>query len=417
MKKIKQSPVKGRTRGSTLAVMMIIMFVMIAVLTPFFSVGLIEMAISQNQSYRVQAFYIADAGIAYGNYMLATKDGAYTGTGSNPFYLAYSGKTIGSFKVTVTQLPDKNFYRVVSVGTPTGTYSGASILAITKKASTSDYNIFRETMSVNFGDGYHAYGKVHVNSNLLTSGRPIFDGKVTCTGVNIRSGSGTPDFRGGFYSHSSVIKFPDYSDITTTLYDYCTDSGFSDQQYTGSTIYSGATVTFDGSTARITLFRPSKSTTINYAMTTATVLGFRMPVYVSGSINGQATIIAWDDIEIVNNLGYKDTSISSDDLIGLISLTDVVIDHSCPDNTVIRCAMALPNGCFKIHPSFNASKRSLNFYGSMATYTNGSFTNGTKGFTNRNFYFDPRLSILAPPKFKYLDNEYSMIYWKNAYFL
>jgi hypothetical protein len=409
--------------GSITPLALIVIFAIMALALPFTAIVLIELNISANQGKRVQAFYLADAGIEYGNDQLRQTNGTWcTGTIGPVSVTSYSNTPIGSFTLSVstTVTNGRTAWKITSVGTPTDTYSSASIIAISRRANFSSFLIFREDMTASFGDGYHANGRVHVNDNFLTSGRPIFDELCSATGTEIHSGSGSAKFNGGHQWNYPHIDMPDTYDIDD-LYSKASTNGFTDAQYTGSTTYTAATITFSGTSAIIYLTKSGATTyRFSFPIGDNSLFAFRIPVFVSGTVNGQVTIVSNGKITITNHLLYADTSQSSNDLIGLITKNLVEIDKNCPSTLDIYASILAPispNGYFQAGPALTVPKTALNFHGSYTSWSNGSFVSGSNGFQTRNFDFDRRLTTISPPFFFNIDSVFHMVYWKNAYFL
>ncbi|MFB3894856.1 MAG: hypothetical protein ACE14V_00985 [bacterium] len=410
-----------KMKGSITPLAIIVIFVILALALPFTAIVLIELNISANQGKRVQAFYLADAGLEYGNDQLRQTNGTWTGTGTTPVYLTHANGTIGSFLINVTTSVSNGvtFWTLTSIGTPSDTYSSASIVGITRQANYANFLIFRETMNARFGDGYYANGRVHVNDDLKTDNSPVFEKLVTAVGKHDHTGSKQAKFRGGLQTYASYIAMPTTYDIDG-LYTKANSTGLTDQQYTGSTVYSATTVTFNGATATVVITKTGATTKIiNYPLSGESLMAFRTPVYVSGTVDGRVTIVSMDDITITSNLVYKDRTSSSDDMTGLISKGIVEIAQNCPTTLNVDASILVPlsGGCFQAGPALNVAKNTLNFNGSYTSYENGSFVSGSKGFQTRNFLYDNRLINSCPPYFFYIDNIFHMIYWKNAYFL
>lgn len=411
----------SKMKGSITPLAIIVIFVILALALPFTAIVLIELNISANQGKRVQAFYLADAGIEYGNDKLRQTNGTWTGTGATPQYLTHANGTIGSFIVNVTTSTNNGvtFWTLTSIGTPTDTYSSASIVGITRQANYASYLIFRQTMDARFGSGYYANGRVHVNDDLKTDNNPVFEKLVTSVGRHDHSGSKKAVFRGGLQTYASYLPMPTTYDIDD-LYTQANSSGLTDQQYTGSTVYSATTVTFNGATARVVITKPGATTKIiDYPLNGESLMAFRTPVYISGTVDGRVTVISMDDITITSNLVYQDRTASSNDMTGLIAKGIVEIAQNCPTTLNVDASILVPlsGGKFQAGPALNVAKNTLNFNGSYTSYENGSFVSGNRGFQTRNFLYDNRLTTACPPYFFNIDSVFHMVYWKNAYFL
>jgi hypothetical protein len=420
-------------KGNVLAFTMIVIFALVAIAAPFFAVGLIELNISQNQTYRIQAFYLADAGVNYGNELLRATDGNFSGetigssTTTSTQYVSYNGQTVGSYYAKVKLIQSNgliNAWQIVGFGTPSNTYSQASILSVSETAFFNDYLVFRDTMSDPFGTGYLANGPMYIGSDIITDGTPEFEGPVTVHGTLDNEG-GTPSFLGGVSYNAPVLAANSTFSIGS-VFSIASSSGFTDGHYGGGTTnYTAATVTFDNTSAVITLVGPTngQTTTLYYTLSTTTagsIIALRPVVYVSGTVNAQVNLVSDSTITITNNLVYANTTLQSTNILGLMTKAWVQIADTVPTNLTVDAAiyaMNSTNGVFEAGPALGVPLGTLTLNGSYATYSNGSFESGSDGFVERDFNFDTRFLYMSPPDFFAVDSEFNKVYWKNAYFL
>jgi Tfp pilus assembly protein PilX len=145
-------------------------------------------------------------------------------------------------------------------------------------------------------------------------------------------------------------------------------------------------------------------------------------VNVSGTLKGQLTIAAQDDIDITGNIVYN-TFPSGTDVLGLVADNDVAVVHAdgadvTDDLTIDAAIMSLRHSfyvqnwdtggntaCTTSHPCAIAGAHSLNINGVITQEFRGpvgTFNSGTGALStgyNKNYNYDTRLKYLSPPYF------------------
>ncbi len=145
-------------------------------------------------------------------------------------------------------------------------------------------------------------------------------------------------------------------------------------------------------------------------------------VNISGTLNGQLTVAAQDDINITDDLTYHQYP-AGNDVLGLVADNDVAVVHAngadvTDDLTIDAAIMSLNHSfyvqnwgsggntaCSGAHPCAIAGVHSLNvngvitqkFRGPVGTFNSGNGTLAT-GY-NKNYAYDTRLKYLSPPYF------------------
>lgn len=134
--------------------------------------------------------------------------------------------------------------------------------------------------------------------------------------------------------------------------------------------------------------------------------------FVSGTLDGQLTIGADNNIVITNNTTYRDTGASSDDLLGLIANNYVQVFHPVDgngnnlpgsrNNLTIRAAILALNHSFIVQNyQYGNTLGNLNVIGAISQKFRGPV--GTFGQVDhgylKNYVYDNRLQVLSPPHF------------------
>jgi len=412
-------PAKKR-KGMALFLTVLFMLMLAVIVIPFFNVIVLNLLISGNQEKRITAFYLADAGVQYAQYQLNTTAGVFSGT-TSPYYMVSSNETVGSFMVSVSSTENSYgylIYKINSIGQMYNSYSKASIQVMLRRGGYGDYMFLMDkTTGVYFGSEDIVTGKVHANDYININGNPVFQKLVTSTKSVYTSGHSKPNFQDGVLTNVSPVNLPDVNDFNTLK--NLAQSG-------GLYIQPSGDVTIDLNTtyATITYKSGSKTTTYNYYFNSTTsnhlIYINDHDINLSGTIDGKLTIVTNNGMNITDNLTYLNETPTSDDILGLISKLDIVLqDSKAPNITKVDAQIMSTNGSFVGEMSRRRS--TLTVYGSVAEKTLGAFRNSssTKGYVDQqNWVYDNRLKFVQPPNFLKAGNtSFQMIYWKNAYFL
>jgi hypothetical protein len=143
---------------------------------------------------------------------------------------------------------------------------------------------------------------------------------------------------------------------------------------------------------------------------------------ISGTLNGQLTVGAEQDVVIPTNILYAAnprTNPSSDDILGIISERDVVIDDHAPTNLEINaCIMAMDTSFMMENYWVGPPKGTLNVYGGIiqeergpvGTF-NGSTGQKVSGYS-KNYSYDSRL-LGSPPPYMPTTGDYVTLSWEE----
>jgi hypothetical protein len=143
---------------------------------------------------------------------------------------------------------------------------------------------------------------------------------------------------------------------------------------------------------------------------------------VSGTLNGSLTVGASGDVIIPNSILYADdprVNPASDDTLGIISESDIVIDDVAPTNLEIdACAMALNTSFMMENWWVGPAKGTLTVYGGIIQDERGPVGtfNGTTGQKvsgySKNYSYDSRL-LGSPPPFMPTTGDYVTLSWEE----
>jgi hypothetical protein len=142
----------------------------------------------------------------------------------------------------------------------------------------------------------------------------------------------------------------------------------------------------------------------------------------SGTLNGRLTIGAERDVVIPNNVVYADdpqTNPASNDVLGIISERDVVIDDGAPNNLRIDASIMALDSSFMMENYWQGSpKGTLTVYGGIIQEERGpvgtfNASTGQKvtGYS-KSYLYDQRL-MASPPPFMPSTGDYVTLSWEE----
>jgi hypothetical protein len=251
--------------------------------------------------------------------------------------------------------------------------------------------------------GDTVWGRVHSNSQMHMNGTPTFMEKLTTSkGIDPKWGSGTNNavFKKGFETGIAPISFP------TDLSELANGATSGGRMYSGDvtvTLGGGTSANGDGYVvvyqggAKIDSFLLNSST-FNGA------LGATGRVSVSGVVDGKLSVFSTTDVYIVDNITYENRATGSDDVLGLVSESNVTVaDNKANETDVfIDASIFARSGSFSAENySKGKARGTLNILGSIVQDTRGAvgtFSGSTlkTGYLKR-YRYDDRL---ADPTFR-----------------
>lgn len=139
-------------------------------------------------------------------------------------------------------------------------------------------------------------------------------------------------------------------------------------------------------------------------------------VIVAGTVKGRVTVATQGDVVIgdpvsattVTNFGdllYAGT----DDVIGLMAYTDVVMPTWSPPDLEVHAALLAQTGR-RYGRGPNDSRVQFTHYGATAS----SLTPSMSMFTNRDYNYDPNLLFIQPPFFPVLEKAYTVLRYREV---
>jgi len=164
-----------------------------------------------------------------------------------------------------------------------------------------------------------------------------------------------------------------------------------------------------------------------YVVTSGTKTG---TLDVSGTLNGRMTFVSDGTVSITNHLRYASnpkTNAASDDAIGLITQSDIIIKTNAPANLDVFAHMiaqgsmtaSTNDGMFTVQnydtrPTSSCSN--LNVYGGIVENFRGPV--GTSGGSGtgylKNYIFDTRFRLNPPPHYPMVGDQYYWGGWRDS---
>lgn len=275
-------------------------------------------------------------------------------------------------------------------------------------------------------------GKVHSNDKLWfqPSGGvgPVFHDTLS-SATNTFGGS----TNGSVFDKGFILN-ADQDSMATV--DFAT---MKSQALTYGNLLAGNTyITFNGNNMRVTNAR-SGWTNYNLAVGTNKIIyvqrattgasgTMRGTLEIGGRVDGRVTIVAEDDIMITNHITYAEdprTNASANDAVGLVTMDDIWITTNAPNNLNIFAAMmatgVLTNesGSFGV-TNYNSgpTRGTLTVHGSIVQEVRGAVNTASSGIIQtgyaKNYAYDRRFSIQAPPYFPRLKTKISYGEWREG---
>jgi hypothetical protein len=275
--------------------------------------------------------------------------------------------------------------------------------------------------------GDTVWGRVHSNGTLHMNGSPVFYEKVTTSKLmDPRPGKGANKavFKNGYETGVAEIEFPtDFSEIIAA-------AGSGGRAYGADVwvdLYPGSSSNNDG----YALVRSSAggavidSFSLNGGGFNGVILGTNQ-VTVRGTVDGQLSIAALNDVRIDDDVVYADRDVStSDDLLGLIAEDDVIVNDNIANQTncVIDGSIFTRTGSFTVENYNSGSPRgNLHVLGSIVQKERGLVATYSGSDLNTGYYkryrYDERLSDLnfRPPYFPgYWVKTYAITNWWESF--
>lgn len=272
------------------------------------------------------------------------------------------------------------------------------------------------------------WGRVHSNGNLHMAGKPVFMEKVTSAkGIDPKVGTGGNNavFKNGYETGIAEIPFP--TDLSE-LYGAAATGG---RQYTGNVevrLFGGTGATNDGYALVYSGATKIDSISLGAAGFNG-VISATGRISINGVLDGKLSVASQQDVYITDNIVYENRDMTtSDDLLGLVAETNVIVANNTPNGTDCEIDGSIfarsgsflaedynsgsPRGILRVTGSIVQQER-----GNVGTLNNGQSTVKT-GYSKR-YYYDKRL---MDPNFRppYYPGFYTKTYaiaswWENVH--
>jgi hypothetical protein len=288
-----------------------------------------------------------------------------------------------------------------------------------------------------FVNGETFTGHVHADDKLYFDAAgtgPIFHSTVTSDAgtYSVKNGTiGDIQFDQGFTlnSYEGTMADVDFnSAASTSLKNTASSSGL--------LLDGTSTLTFNGGTISITntrkswvnhTYTPSAEGLIYVRNAPSGASDVSGTVYLKGgSVQGRLTVASEADMTISGNITYSTdprTTPSSTDALGLISMADIWVGTTAPNNLEIDAAVmatganAADAGSFGvINYNSGSSRGVLTIYGGIVQETRGAVGTGggSTGYT-KNYSYDARFIGKPPPYYPTIASKVSFAQWTEGH--
>jgi hypothetical protein len=411
-------------RASVLLVMGYVSLLLLSgVLMSDMSVQAYENALKYYEGVKGRNIAIAGANIA-ANYIFQYPPNV-NGNGWFAGYttpVAFDG---GTFTVTVDSNasidPNTGERRLVLRSTSQYDDSTTTVVVTMRPSNFAKFAVYAGTSAaaVYWATGDSAFGPVHVQGTLRTTGTPFFGGKVTTlNGVDSTSWSGHPIFNAGVETGVNIPLNRNYQKLR-------------DKASGGGKLFTGngdLTLKFRGDS--IAWHRGSNPDTMSLLSTfapngTIVLNNSNGTLHVEGTIKGRYTVGSLDTtsgsrgkIVIDNDIRYNSdprTNPASTDMLGIVAHNSITIkDNTATSGTPNFTVMAALFSFADAIQVENLNSRPLGILYTLggwtvqdiAATTNSSITRGL----SVNIRFDERFRTTAPPFFP-TTNAYEILAW------
>lgn len=480
--------INNNQSGSTLIIALLSTVVFLSALCGLISLALLEQKLYTQQAAKHEATHMAEAGINYYVWLLAHEpEDYYDGTGADPgpsgepygpyvhtFTEPVSGLT-GTYSLDITPpIGSSTIVTIQSTGWMNDYPSIKSEITVQYGKPSLAHFSFLTNTDAWFGENESLSGEVHANGGIRMDGSN--DAIVTslqetytclpkygcacscspasrCTNLAFCPGLAccgeTKPGVWGVGLGSSLWQYPvpivNFDVISTNLDDFqdaALNFGPSGGSNKGYHIIFQNNGTFDVrtvNTLKAALRQKNDDWTgyvnISEEINTETALGnypipsngqifFEDDLWVEGTVNGRATIVAallsgginqWKTIHINNNINYLARDGSH--ILGLIAQKHIKVPRHAPTDLTIDAILLAINGhVFRnYYPNNKLVKNSITVYGGILSKQDWNWTwvsgiTVVDGYTNTASVYDPQVTYSAPPSFP-PTSDYAFISW------
>lgn len=422
-------------KASALILSLVVIIALLIYAAAFISAGINQSLIVEVSKRRASAFNLAEAGLDHAIWWLRAQPSPPVGNNTDPWG-SVQNVGGGTYSVTITDLgapggsPSIRRYRVSS----SGTFNNVSRV-LTNFVQVDNYarylwftdrEVFGST-NVWFWSQDLLNGPTHTNGHFNIYRNPVFQSEVRSVDDYIR-----------FYNNGRNINLSSTTNPPYDLPDFQQGVDFGAE----STTMPSQALSLRAAAANGGLYLQGNTTVVLNSNGTMNVTNSRkhwnnrnmaLPangalfvnsgdLTVSGTLNGRLTTGASRDVIIPNSIVYADdprVNPASDDTMGIIAESDVVIDDIAPYNLEINaCAMALNTSFMREKWWVGPAKGTLTVYGGLiqdergpvGTF-NGSTGQKVSGYS-KNYSYDPRL-LSSPPPYMPTTGDYITLSWEE----
>jgi len=422
-------------KGVALIFAFLVLAVLIAYSAAFISVGVSQNMTSDIFKRRAKAFNISEAGLDHAIVWLRAQGSPPVGNRTNPWGSVQSIGG-GTYSVLIADLGaiggtgNIRRYKITSTGS-FGNMS-RSLAAYVQVDNYARYIWFTDSetfggTNVWFWSLDHLDGPTHTNGHFNIYGNPVFEGEVRSVDDYIR-----------FYNNGNNINL---SQPTNAPYDnpsFSEGINFGTEQITmpsqalslraaassGGFFLTGDTTAVLNSNGTMNVTNSNKKwSNKNMALPANGALFINKGnLTISGTLDGRLTVGSSRDILIPGNIVYADdprVNPSSDDVLGVIAESDVMIKSNAPVNLEIDgCIMAMNTSFILENYWQGPAKGTLTVYGGIiqdergpvGTF-NGSTGQKVSGYS-KDYSYDLRL-LGSPPPYMPTTGDYITLSWEE----
>ncbi|NOY77760.1 MAG: DUF4900 domain-containing protein [Calditrichaeota bacterium] len=294
-------------------------------------------------------------------------------------------------------------------------------------------------------------GPLHSNDQISIQGSPIFLGKVTSSYSSFYEGSPyDPTFKKGYQLGVPQVTFPTFQDVNDNYWAVNNDPPplIIDARFSK---HSSIQFNADGTITYNVWHWSGGNKIYDIHNATANLSDLNGAIFVQGdvqlkgTVNGQVTVVATDDINITDDLLYADANAQGepnpgcDDVLGLISSKNIIVANTAAnrDNVVIDAAILALGNSFTVEDYDSGYFRgTLTVWGSLSQKVRGPVgTFGGSGGGGRggmggggmggggggsssqtgylkDYHYDTRFESLVPPYYP-TTGAYEVTSWKE----
>ena len=422
-------------KGVALIAAYLIIAALIVFIVAFFNASVSQNSAANQFKRQLQSFNLAEAGLDKAVNWLRAQASPPVGNRTNPWGGVISLGN-GTYSVVITDMgiqggnSSVHRYKIVS----TATVGGIS-QTLTGYVQNDNYARFiwftdRETYSgtnVWFWDLDHLNGPTQTNGHFNIFGDPIFDGEARSVddyiryynnGNNINSTQSSnppndePQFNGGLTLGVDSLGMPSQA---LSLRTASTNGGL--RLSGNSTVVLNADGTMNVTNSARGWSNMNMPLPANGALFVDSG-----NLTVSGTLNGRLTVGSSQDILIPGNIIYANdprTNPSSNDMLGILAESDVVISHNASYDLEIDASIMALSTSFLLQNYWDGpAKGTLTVYGGIIQDERGpvgTFNGGTRqklsGYT-KDYAYDSRM-LASPPPFYPTTKDYVTLSWED----